>query len=642
MVASPDPNAMPVNRRRFLSSVGLAAMAPSIARSQQGVALENKTPRWNPASFALQPFPMSQVRLLDGPFQQSQSLNQQFVNSIPVDRLLHNFRVNAGLPSSATPLGGWEKPDCELRGHFAGHYLSGCALLFASTGDAAFRTRAADLVAGLAACQSALGNGYLSAFPLEFFARLDARKKVWAPFYTIHKIMAGLLDVSRLCGNRQALQVVEGMAGWTDRWSQPLGEAHMQEILETEFGGMSETLYNLAAVTGNTHYAAVAVRFEKKRFLDPLANRTDVLKGLHVNTHVPQVIGAARGYELTQDPRYRDIADYFWTEVTTQRCYCTGGTSNDERWLAGPGQLAEELPLSTNTEECCVAYNMLKLTRRLFQWSGDPRYFDYYERVLFNHRLGTLDPSTGSGMYYLPLHTGSWKVFGSSYDSFWCCTGTGVEEHAKFNDSIYYRDREGIFVNLFIASEVRDPERGLRIRQETAFPDDAGTRLIIRAAAPARFKLRVRVPGWVAGAAVCRLNGELIHAPAKPGTYVEIDREWREGDRVDIDLPMSLRAAPLPGDARMFAVMRGPIVLGARMGSQGLTPAATTNGYEPGLHQDAKDFAAVALHPAALQRDLQPVPGQPLTYQAANLTFTPLNRIFGERYGVYWRAPSDS
>ena len=403
---------MPVNRRHFLAALGAGAVIR--ARAADGVRQS-----------AVEPFALTQVRLLDGPFKESQELNRRFINSIPADRLLHTFRLNAGLPSTAEPLGGWEKPDCELRGHFTGHYLSACALMFASTGDVEFRSKATYLVAELAKCQSAFPGGYLSAFPLEFFNRLNERKKVWAPFYTIHKIMAGLLDVSRYCGNQQAREVLIGMAGWADRWTAPLTEQHMQEVLKTEFGGMGDTLYSLAVVTGDRKYVNVAQRFEKRSFLDPLAARRDELKGLHVNTHIPQVIAAARGYEVTQDARCKTIADYFWNEVTSKRTYCTGGTSNDEGWLTGPGQLAEELPKSTNTEECCVAYNMLKLTRTLYQWNGDPRYFDYYERVLFNHRLGTLDPETGSGMYYLPLHADSWKVFGSQFDSFWCCTGTG-------------------------------------------------------------------------------------------------------------------------------------------------------------------------------------------------------------------------
>lgn len=621
---------MSLNRRRFLASTGCVS-AQLLASARAGAA----PPR---ASSDLQPVALSQVRLLDGPFLDSQRLNQRFIDSIPSDRLLHNFRVNAGLSSTAAPLGGWEKPDCELRGHFVGHYLSGCAFAYTSTGDAAYRDKANDLVTELAKCQAALGNGYLSAFPIEFFDRLNARQKVWAPFYTVHKIMAGLLDVHQLCGNEQALRVLRGMADWSDRWSAPLSHEHMQDVLNTEFGGMSETLYSLAQVTGDHRYAVVAQRFEKERFLNPLASRMDVLKGLHVNTHVPQVIAAARAFEVTGDTRYRDIADYFWSEVTGKRCYCTGGTSNDEEWMTAPGELAQELPLSTNTEECCVAYNMLKLTRHLYRWSGDPRYLDYYERVLFNHRLGTLDPQSGSGMYYLPLHSNSWKVFGSNYDSFWCCTGTGVEEHAKLNDSIYFHDPAGILVNLFIPSEWKSADGKTTLRQETRFPDVPTTALVFQKAPPARLNLRVRAPGWASGPAICRVNGKIVHKDAQPGSYVSFERLWKDGDRVEITFPSAVRAVPLLGDARMFALMAGPIVLAGRIDAPGPTRAEMVNGSGPALHQDAAHFDDPGFAPEAAAEKLKPVPGEALTFRAGDVTFSPLSRVYDQRYGVYWRA----
>ena len=221
-------------------------------------------------------------------------------------------------------------------------------------------------------CQQKLGGGYLSAFPTEWFDRLDARKQVWAPFYTIHKIMAGMFDMHQYCGNQQALEVLEGMAGWADEWTAAKPEEHMQDILETEYGGMNEVLYNLAAVTGNDRWAKAGDRFTKKRFFNPLALRRDELRGLHVNTHIPQVIGAARRYEISSDMRFHDVADFFWYEVTGARAYVTGGTSNGEGWLTPPRQLAAELKRSVATAECCCAYNMLKLTRHLYSWTADP------------------------------------------------------------------------------------------------------------------------------------------------------------------------------------------------------------------------------------------------------------------------------
>src|ERR1051326_8023169 len=241
------------------------------------------------------PFPMKQVRLLPGAAQQVSDLNLKYMKSLPTDRLAHNFKLNAGLPTSAEPFGGWEKPDIELRGHFCGgHYLSACALAYASTGDEEIKQRGDALITELAKCQAP--SGYLSAFPIEFFDRLRELQKVWAPFYTIHKIMAGLLDMHTHTGNAQALEMVQKMAGWTSGWIEPLSYDHSQRVLKTEYGGMGEVLANLAAITGQRNYLGTVRRFEKASFYDPLAERRDQLKGLHVNTHIPQVIAAARMY----------------------------------------------------------------------------------------------------------------------------------------------------------------------------------------------------------------------------------------------------------------------------------------------------------------------------------------------------------
>jgi uncharacterized protein len=327
------------DRRQFLAALGIASAAiPAMARSTQNEAAstgsQDGTPHLKPPVTPLvYPFSFDAVRLKDGPMLQAQEANRAVLHRLPADRLVHNFLINAGLPSSAEPLGGWEKPDCELRGHFTGHFLSACAQLYAGAGDTAVKAKADEMVSQLAKCQQALGAGYLSAFPLEFFDRLQNGKKVWAPFYTIHKIMAGLLDMYLLTGNKQALAVLIGMADWTDKWSGEFTYAHMQQILNTEFGGMGEVLLNLYAITAEKRYLETADRFNKGIFLVPLAAHRDQLKGLHVNTHIPQVIAACRRYEMTGDPRYRQIGLFFYETVTESRRYATGGTSNNEAWL---------------------------------------------------------------------------------------------------------------------------------------------------------------------------------------------------------------------------------------------------------------------------------------------------------------------
>jgi uncharacterized protein len=572
--------------------------------------------------------PPTAARLSEGPFLAAQEANRRVLHRLPVDRLVHNFRINAGLPSSAQPLGGWEKPDCELRGHFTGHYLSATALMYANTGDEELKSKAGAIVDEFARCQKALGGGYLSAFPLEYWDRLNARKPVWAPFYTLHKIMAGLLDVHERCGNRQALEVLEGVAGWVAYWTEPIPEAHMQDILNTEFGGMAEVLYNLSAASGNDRWRVVARRFEHKRIFDPLAARRDELKGLHANTNVPKIIGAARAYELTRDPYYRDIAEFFWSEITSARSYCTGGTSNAEHWLTEPRRLAAELAISRETNECCVAYNMLKLTRHLYNWNREPSYFDYYERVLFNHRLGTIEPETGATMYFLPLRADAWKVFNSEYDSFWCCTGTGVEEYSKLNEAIYFEDSQGIFVNLFIASELAAPRLGIRLRQQTRFPEDDRTTLVFDAGSNGEMTLRIRIPSWTAAGGSATLNGKPLESFAEGGSYLSIRRVWKAGDRVEVRTPMQFRLEPMPDDASLAAVMYGPLVMTAAFGP-----------VEVDQHQKDQDLKMQPLieTPRLATTNFRPDGTAPLTFRAGDLSFAPLYKRMRERYTVYFR-----
>lgn len=588
-----------------------------------------------PVSGRVQPFPMTQVRLAESPFKNAAEANRGYMDRLGEDRLIRNFRMNAGLPSSAAPLGGWEQDTPgragELRGHFTGHYLSACALSYASTGDAGVKAKGDSMVAELAKCQAKLSGGYLSAFPTEWFERLDARKPVWAPFYTVHKIMAGMFDMYRLAGNKQALEVLEGMASWADGYTASKTEAHMQDILNTEYGGMNEVLYNLAGATGDDRWATAGDRFTKKIFFNPLASRRDELRGLHVNTHIPQVIGAARRYELSGDMRFHDVADYFWYEVVGARTYVTGGTSNGEAWLAQPRQLASELKRSVSTAECCCCYNMMKLTRQLYSWTGDPRYFDYYERALFNHRLGTIRPESGATQYYLSLTPGAWRTFNFEDKSFWCCTGTGVEEFSKLNDSIYWKDERGVYVNLFISSDLNWSEKGFRLRQETKFPGVASTAFHITVDKPLQLALSVRIPEWMSGGSV-KINGKPVEASASPGSYLTLSRVWKTGDRVEMDLPMRLRVEAMPDDPKTQAVLYGPIVLAGDLGTEGLTKELIIGVSSP----QPRKAGAVEIPP--LQMSAMRPAGRPLTFQMKGATLMPLSEILDRRYTVYWQS----
>ena len=649
-----------LNRRGFaavLAASGVAAAAPPQPPPRRSGPPPEVPPFQAPIEFTRQdvparvhPFSMAQVTLLPGLFADAAGWNRGYISRLPAGRLLYNFHANAGLPvGSAQPFGGWEakadgKHATELRGHFTGHFLSASAQLCASAGDKDAKAKADEIVADLAQCQRKLGGGYLSAFPTELFDRLDSLSQLpWAPFYTIHKIMAGLFDMYTLAGNRDALKVAEGMADWADNWTSSKTEEHLQEILNVEFGGMAEVLYNLAAATNNDQWAKAGDRFTKKRFVNPLASRRDELRPLHVNTHIPQAIAAARRYEISGDVRFHDVADFFFYEVSTARTYVTGGTSNGEAWLAQPRQLAAELKMSVSTAECCCSYNMLKLARHLYTWTADPRYFDYYERALLNHRIGTIQPGTGHTQYYLSLTPGAWKTFNTEDQSFWCCTGTGVEEYSKLTDSIFWHDDGGVYVNLFIPSELNWPEKGFGLRQDTRFPEQPRTALTVTADKPVHLALRLRIPSWLASAPTVKLNGKALEATASPGGYLTLTRTWKKGDRVEMELPMRLHIEAMPDDPNLQAVLYGPLVLAGDLGAEGLTEQLTTGPMGPRVQalpiQVPSFRAGPSGHPAEPASWIKPG-DKPLTFhttgQPKDVALVPLNAIFDKRYSVYW------
>lgn len=665
-----------MDRRQFTRSLVLTQFAiSSLADAQQAAPLDAQAPQTSPepkrkpktdAEYNKHPpvneqppfdqalqfirndfrtqlhaFDLDQVQLVGGPLQQAREWNRAYMMRLPNDRLLHNFRVNAGLPSGATPLGGWEAPTSELRGHFVGHYLSAAAMLYASTRDPEVKNKADDLVSGIAECQTSLNkNGYVSAFPDELFARLDKRQKIWAPFYTLHKIMAGLLDMYCYTGNTQAMNILTGLANWVDLWTAARSEEHMQAILTTEYGGMGDVLYRLAAVTREDRWATVGDRFVKKAFYTDLALRQDKLKGLHANTHMPQVIAAAQRFEISSDGRFADVSKFFWDTVAQSRTYATGGSANTESWLTNANHVAAEMRVSSHHQECCCAYNMMKLTRRLYSWSGDLRYIDYYERNLWNHRLGTIQPTTGLTTYFLSMSPGAWKTLCTEDQTFWCCTGTGVEEFTKLQDTIYYHDGSDIFVNLFVASELRWSQRNIGILQQTSFPETDRTTLIVRSAPAGEWTMHVRIPGWTTSDNVVLLNGRKLETAGTPGSYFAIRRSWKVGDKVELIVPFRLTAQPLPDDPAQQAFLYGPLVLAGQF-PLGEIDSHLRHNQGPEI-QELGPFTAPTLLANGESPDafIKRVPGQPLAFRASaqngdTIVLKPINESW-ERFAVYF------
>ena len=595
----------------------------------------------------LQPFNLTQVRLLDGRLKSAQETNLKYLLSLEPDRLLYTFRKNAGLDAPGEPLGGWEGPNVEVRGHFIGHYLSACALMYASTGDDRLLQRGNLMVSEIAKCQQALGGEYLSAFPESFWDRLESGRSPWAPYYTMHKIMAGLCDQYTLCGNAHALEMMKGMAAYFGKRTEKFSHEEWNKILDrTEEGGFCEALWNLYGITGDPAHKALAEKFEKSSFLDSLALGVDNLSGRHGNTHIPLVVGAIRRYELLKEPRYEYLSEFFWDRVINARSFATGGSTNSEMW-GEPFKLASTL--SRSNHETCKTYNMLRLTRHLICSTADPAFGDYYERAFFNGILGTQEPESGMLEYYVPQESGFQRVFGTACDTFWCCTGTGVESYSKLDDSIYFHDADSVYVNLFIPSRVEWNEKGIRIEQRTAFPEEAGTTLVIGLAKSAEFGLKLRIPAWVGPDTRVTVDGVAAETPTTPGTWMSIQRLWKDGDQVRLEMPMRLHARPLPDDPNVEAFMYGPIVLAGVVDDQSKRPPVISTEAIPPM-PDAEKAKKAWYFLAETADDLswlKPVDGKPLTFastgQPFDITFKPFNTIVGERYGLYWPVvPKDS
>ena len=576
-----------------------------------------------------QAFALPDVRLLGGPFKHAMEVNQSYLLLLETDRLLHTFRLNAGLPSAARPLGGWEEPKCELRGHFVGHYLSACALMFASTGDERLREKGNAVVAGLAECQAKFPSGYLSAYPEEFFDRVEARQPVWAPYYTLHKIYAGLLDTYVYCDNQQALDVCKKFADWAIARNSRLTDEQMQKMLGEEHGGMNECLANLYGLTGEKKYLDIALRFNHLAVISPASHRIDKLTGLHANTQIPKFIGTAREYELTGQDSLKTASLFFWESVAKERSYVIGGHSDGEYFFPVT-DFAKHL--SADTAETCNTYNMLKLTRHLFAWEPSAATMDFYERALYNHILASQDPREGMFVYLMSLKPGHFKTYSTPENSFWCCVGTGIENHAKYADTIFMHSADTLYVNLFIPAELTWKEKGLVVRQETSFPASDTIKLRFQCAKPVKLTVKVRRPYWA------------VEVAGKVGAdgYLTYDRVWRDGDTLDVRLPMALRTETLPGTPNIVALLYGPVVLAGELGTAGMpssySPSQTALNNVP-----SPDVPVLVCDAKDLLSRVEPIANQPLHFrtrgigQPQDISLIPFWQMHHQRYSVYWK-----
>lgn len=607
-------------------------------------------------------FPLKDVRLLDGPFKHARDLNIRVLLSYDMDRLLAPFRKEAGLPARASGYPNWEGLD----GHVGGHYLSALAMHYAATQDAECKRRMDYFIAELKTCLQenarrypVWGKGYLGGVPnsdaiWSTFKTGDfkAYRAAWVPWYNLHKLYAGLRDAWLYTGNQEAKTLFLAFCDWGIDIVAGLTDDQIQSMLDTEHGGMNEVMADAYQITGQEKYLQAAKSFSHRMLLDPMAEGKDNLDNKHANTQVPKAVGFQRIAELTKDSTFKKAGSFFWETVTSNRTVAFGGNSRREFFPA----IAACTDMVTDVEgpESCNSNNMLKLTEDLFRISPSATYMDYYERTLYNHILSTQHPGHGGYVYFTPLRPRHYRVYSAPNQAMWCCVGTGMENHGQYNRIIYTHSYDSLFVNLFAASELEWKARKIVVRQETRFPEEEHTRISITSGA-SRFTMMVRYPGWVKpGALKILVNGKRFSYRQHPSSYIAIERDWKKGDVVEVLLPMHNSIEQLPNVPAYIAILRGPILLGAKTGTEDLRGLIADDGrwaHIAGGEKLPVDKAPILVSDRLTQviEGLRPVKDRPLHFTFPDISvinpvkieLEPFYRIHDSRYMIYWMALSN-
>ncbi len=604
-------------------------------------------------------FPLADVKLLEGPFQHARDLNIAVLLKYDVDRLLAGYRKEAGLPEKAKSYANWDGLD----GHVGGHYLSALAMNVAATGNGECKKRMEYIIAELRTCQEANGianpqwaKGYAGAVPnsKKIWSSLQqgdltAYRSAWVPWYNVHKMYAGLRDAWMYTGNKDAKDIFLKFCDWGIAITDSLPDTQMQAMLDTEHGGMNEIFADAYQMTGDQRYLIAAKRFSHRQLLDPMSAKTDNLDNKHANTQVPKAVGFERIGELADDTTYKAAGDFFWSTVTGTRSLAFGGNSRRESF---PGVTAStDFVNDVEGPESCNSYNMLKLTEDLFRMHPLAKYADYYERTLYNHILSTQHPVHGGYVYFTPTRPRHYRVYSAPNQGMWCCVGSGMENHGKYNQFIYTHTGDSLYLNLFIASELNWKEKKISIKQQTNFPYDEQTKLIVTSGS-SLFTMMVRYPSWVKDRSLKILvNGKAVAYKGHPSSYIAIKRLWKKGDVISISTPMHNSIEHMPNVPQYIAVMHGPILLAAKTGTEDLKGLVADDGRWSHIASGRKlplDKAPVIIEDsiALLASKIRQVPGQPLHFYTsgvkminnADLTLEPFFKIHDTRYMMYWMA----
>ncbi|MBU5595361.1 glycoside hydrolase family 127 protein [Amphibacillus sp. MSJ-3] len=592
---------------------------------------------------------MNKVKLNQGLFKASEEKGKEYLLYLDVDRLIAPCYEAVGHKPRAPRYGGWES--MEIAGHSVGHWLSAASLMYKVTGDLRLKEKIEYAVDELAIVQGFDPDGYVSGFKRDCFDEVftgDFRVEnfslggSWVPWYSIDKIFAGLIDAYQLASSNKARTVLEKLSNWAECGLRQLTDEQFQRMLICEFGAMNETMARVYQITGEERFLTLAERFNHDAILEPLSQGIDDLAGKHANTQIPKVIGVARLYEITKKPSYQKMAQFFWDTVTKHRSYVFGGNSHAEHF--GP---IDTEPLGILTTETCNTYNMLKLTEHLFHWNPDSQYMDYYENGLYNHILASQDPDSGMKTYFVATEPGHFKVYCSPEHSFWCCTGTGMENPARYTKNIYTRKNNDLYLNLFIPSTLTLEDKELQFVQKTNFPYQQASELIVNEGYGAELTIHIRKPYWLAGEMNILVNGQPVESDLVNG-YYQIRQSWFKGDVILFQLPMNLHSYTAKDQPHKKAFLYGPILLAGKLGHEAYPEKDIVSDHQiynnhplidvPTLvTSEVPDIWLHLVNSDTLTFETDPI-GQP---GQQRMTLIPFYHLHHERYTIYWDVMSE-
>ena len=606
-------------------------------------------------------FPLQDVKLLDSPFLQAQQTDLHYILALNPDRLLAPFLREAGLTPKAPSYTNWENTG--LDGHIGGHYLSALSMMYAATGDTAIYNRLNYMLNELHRAQQAVGTGFIGGTPgsLQLWKEIKAGNiraggfdlnGKWVPLYNIHKTYAGLRDAYLYAGSDLARQMLVALTDWMIDITAGLTDQQMQDMLRSEHGGLNETFADVAEITGDKKYLELAHRFSHKVILDPLVKDEDRLTGMHANTQIPKVIGYKRIADLAQDQNWDHAARFFWNTVVNHRSVCIGGNSVREHFH--PADNFTSMLNDVQGPETCNTYNMLRLTKMLYQTSPDIRFADYYERALYNHILASQQPTKGGFVYFTPMRPGHYRVYSQPETSMWCCVGSGLENHTKYGEFIYAHAKDTLYVNLFIPSRLTWKDKKITLVQETRFPDEEQIRFRVEKSKKKAFSLKLRYPSWAKGASVS-VNGKVQETNAQPGEYLTIHRKWKAGDEITLNMPMQVALEQIPDRENFYAFMYGPIVLASPTGTEnmdGLYADDSRGGHiAHGKQISMQEIPMLVGSAASLPQSLRKInddlvaftyTGSVYPAQKEALKLIPFFRLHDSRYAIYFHQVTEA